>query len=167
MAQKIINVGVTPNDGRGSTLLTAFTVVNENFTDLYSKVTTGLTPRETLTITTPSIIAGGTVDLDLASHKGYVLYKIETNGASWIRIYANNDLRIADSTRIMEQDPLASAGVIAEIITSGPNSVLFTPAIHGFNAENPVTTNMPIKITNLTNASRTFTLNISILKTEA
>lgn len=170
MTQKIINVGLTPNDGRGDTLLTAFNTTNENFTDLYSTVATlptiGIASREVITVTTSAIAPGGTIDLDVAAHKGYVLYKIETNAACWVRIYANSALRLADSSRTIEQDPLAAAGVISEIVTSGPNSVLFTPGIYGFNAETPVTTNMPIKITNLTTVSEVFTLNLSILKTE-
>jgi len=33
MAQEIINIGTTPNDGTGDPLRTAFTKVNENFTE--------------------------------------------------------------------------------------------------------------------------------------
>ena len=36
MAQQIINVGNTANDGTGSPLRTAFTIVNQNFTELYN-----------------------------------------------------------------------------------------------------------------------------------
>jgi len=36
MAQEIINIGTTPNDGTGDPLRTAFNKVNENFTELYT-----------------------------------------------------------------------------------------------------------------------------------
>ena len=36
MAQEIINIGTTPNDGTGDPLRTAFNKVNENFTELYA-----------------------------------------------------------------------------------------------------------------------------------
>ena len=36
MAQQIINVGTTPNDGTGEPLREAFTAVNENFTEIYA-----------------------------------------------------------------------------------------------------------------------------------
>jgi len=40
MAQEIINIGTTPNDGTGDPLRTAFTKVNENFTELYDTADT-------------------------------------------------------------------------------------------------------------------------------
>tara|TARA_B100000959_G_scaffold114759_1_gene120980 strand:- start:58 stop:1059 length:1002 start_codon:yes stop_codon:yes gene_type:complete len=39
MAQQIINVGTSANKGDGDPLRTAFTKVNDNFTDVYTKVT--------------------------------------------------------------------------------------------------------------------------------
>lgn len=36
MTQQIINIGTSPNDGTGDTLLEAFDKVNQNFTDLYT-----------------------------------------------------------------------------------------------------------------------------------
>jgi hypothetical protein len=38
MAQQIINVGATPNDGAGDPIRTAFTKCNNNFSQLYSRV---------------------------------------------------------------------------------------------------------------------------------
>lgn len=38
MAQQIINVGATPNDGAGDPVRTAFTKCNNNFNQLYSRV---------------------------------------------------------------------------------------------------------------------------------
>lgn len=170
MVQKIIKTGFAPNDGNGDTLLTAFRSVNENFTDLYDSVSAlpvfGLAAREIINVTTSVIGAGATIDFSINAHKGYVLYQIQTNAASWIRIYANSALRQSDSTRTIDQDPLASAGVISEVVSDGPNTFLFTPGIYGFNAEIPVTTSVPIKITNLTTENRTITLNITLLKME-
>jgi len=36
MTQEIINIGTVPNDGEGDPLRTAFTKINNNFTQLYS-----------------------------------------------------------------------------------------------------------------------------------
>jgi len=36
MAKQTINIGTTPNDKTGDQLRTAFTKVNENFTEVYS-----------------------------------------------------------------------------------------------------------------------------------
>ena len=170
MTQKIIKTGLAPNDGNGDTLLTAFRAVNDNFTEVYSNVsalpTIGLTSREIINASTSVIGAGATADINVVAHKGYVLYQIQTNAACWVRIYANSALRLADSSRTIEQDPLPSSGVISEIVTDGPSTILFTPGVYGFNAESPASTNMAIKITNLTTENRSITLNISILKTE-
>lgn len=38
MAQQVINVGNTPNDGTGDPIRTAYTKCNENFGELYSRV---------------------------------------------------------------------------------------------------------------------------------
>jgi hypothetical protein len=45
MAQQIINIGTTANDGSGSTLRDAFDMINDNFTELYALVT-ALTPGD-------------------------------------------------------------------------------------------------------------------------
>ena len=170
MTQKLIRTGLAANDGLGDTLLTAFRAVNDNFTEVYNNVsalpTIGITSRQVITATTPIIGAGATIDFNVNAHKGYVLYQIQTNAACWMRIYANSLLRQSDSLRTIEEDPLASAGVISEIVTTGPNTVLFTPGIYGFNADAPVSIVMPIKITNLTIENRSITLNITVLQSE-
>jgi hypothetical protein len=40
MAQQIINVGASPNDGQGNTIRQSFTICNTNFSELYSRVQT-------------------------------------------------------------------------------------------------------------------------------
>ena len=72
MAKQIILTGTTPNDRNGDPLRTAFTKVNQNFTELYDS-RTYLPPELTLTInntsdTTPEdsgalhVLGGGTVE---------------------------------------------------------------------------------------------------------
>lgn len=41
MAQEVINVGTVPNDGTGDPLRTAYEKCNNNFTELYARVTLG------------------------------------------------------------------------------------------------------------------------------
>ena len=40
MTQQLINIGITPNDGTGDPLRSAFDKTNQNFTDLYTYVNT-------------------------------------------------------------------------------------------------------------------------------
>jgi hypothetical protein len=41
MAQQIINIGSTANDGTGDPIRTCFTKINENFTEIYSRDAVG------------------------------------------------------------------------------------------------------------------------------
>lgn len=45
MAQEVINVGTTPNDGTGDPLRTAYIKCNNNFGELYSRVQTTPPPN--------------------------------------------------------------------------------------------------------------------------
>lgn len=42
MAQEVINVGLSPNDGTGDPLRTAYTKCNSNFNELYSRFQTNV-----------------------------------------------------------------------------------------------------------------------------
>ena len=44
MAQQIINIGASPNDGQGNPIRTAFNKTNENFTELYARAQTSPPP---------------------------------------------------------------------------------------------------------------------------
>ena len=63
MAKQIINVGLTANDKSGDPLRTAFTKVNDNFTELYARAEN--TDSQTLSLVgnTLSISGGNSVDL--------------------------------------------------------------------------------------------------------
>ena len=52
MAQQIINVGASPNDGQGNPIRTSFTKCNENFGELYSRAQ----------VTPPAILTGSVGD---------------------------------------------------------------------------------------------------------
>lgn len=51
MAKQVINIGTAPNDKTGDQLRTAFTKINDNFTELY---TISVSADETLTTLTPN-----------------------------------------------------------------------------------------------------------------
>lgn len=51
MAKQVINIGASPNDKTGDPLRTAFTKINDNFTELY---TISVSADETLTTLTPN-----------------------------------------------------------------------------------------------------------------
>jgi hypothetical protein len=80
--------------------------------------------------------------------KGYALYSIQVDKAAWVVLYSNAAALTSDSGRLITVDPAPGAGVIAEAITTGINTVYFTPAAFGFNNEASPNTTIPIKIYN-------------------
>jgi hypothetical protein len=106
------------------------------------------------------------INSDLTGYKGYALYKIATSAASWIRVYTSSSARTADATRTQDVDPQPGAGVIAEIISTGANTVIVSPAAVGFNDDTPVSNTVPIAITNLSGAPATITVTLTMLQLE-
>jgi hypothetical protein len=106
--------------------------------------------RTSASISTGAIIATGSVTRELTTAKGYALYSLTTSVGAWVTLYSSNAARLADANRIKTTDPLPNSGVIADIITTGasPSTVLFTPALFGFNSESPAVGATYLKIVN-------------------
>jgi hypothetical protein len=81
-------------------------------------------------------------------------------------VYSNTAKATSDISRNQYTDPLASSGVIAEVITTGAQTLSLTPAVVGFNDENPVSNIIPITITNLSGSSAAITVTLTLLQTE-
>lgn len=122
--------------------------------------------RANVAITTSSIANAAYFTGSVTLAKGYTIYKITTTAASWIRVYTNVAARVADATRSQTTDPQPGAGVIAEVITTGANIVLMSPATIGFNDENPVSNTIPIAVTNLSGTTQTITATFTYLGLE-
>jgi hypothetical protein len=123
--------------------------------------------RKTFQGTTSSIADGVTENLNISGFSSYYLYAIQVSHASWVRIYANSASRTADASRDEFTDPLPGDGVISEVITTGADTVLLTPAIVGFNFESPVTDNIPISVTNKSGGNATITVTLTVIGKEA
>jgi hypothetical protein len=171
LLQKTINVGTIANDGTGDNLRQSFQKTNDNFTNLYTEVsklpTEGLASRDTFGFVTQTINPNETIILNVEAYKGYVLYRIEVDAAVWVRIYANTALRTADESRTIEEDPLPSSGVITEVVSDGPRTIVLAPGVYGFNAENPPTNMIPVRLTSLALEPRQITVTFTVLKMEA
>ena len=124
--------------------------------------------RSSVHATTISLSASGTTNLDLTGYKGYALYSIATNVPAWITVYTSVAARTADASRPVSIDPTPGYGVLAEAITTAGNlTQYFTPALYGFSAENPPTTNIPIKVVNQSGTTTTITVTITAVQLEA
>ena len=93
--------------------------------------------------------------------------KIQTSAAAWVRIYTSDAARTADSSRDELTDPNPGSGVIAEVITTGAETVVMSPAVFGFNNENSPTTNIPISVTNKSGGSAAITVTLTLIQLES
>lgn len=172
MAKQIINVGAAANDGTGDPIRTAMEKSNANFSELYTDIAalsggSSLQTRGNVSAATASLAPNASADLSITGFKSYALMSITTSGAAWVRIYANAASRTADASRTETTDPAPDAGVIAEVITTGAQTVLVSPGVIGYNLETPVTAIIPCKVTNKSTNAGAVTVTLKILQLEA
>lgn len=128
----------------------------------------GLQTRSTAAVTTSSLANGSTdSSKSITGFKSYALLKIQTSAACWIRLYTDNASRTADLSRSELTDPLPGAGVIAEAITTGAETIILSPATIGFNNETSPTTDIPITVTNKSGGTTTITVTLTLLQLES
>lgn len=126
----------------------------------------GLSSRSTTAGSTGSIADAATANVTVVGFKGYILYKIQTSAAAWVRLYTSVAARTADSARLENEDPLPGAGVIAEVISTGAETILITPGTIGFNDESSPTTDIAMVVTNKSGGAADITVTLTIVKVE-
>jgi hypothetical protein len=84
-----------------------------------------------------------------------------------VRLYVSTAARTADSSRVQGADPNYDSGVVTEVISTGSQTIIMAPAVHGFNDESPVTDIIPAAVTNLSGSSATITVTLTLLQAEA
>lgn len=122
--------------------------------------------RTTASVTSISLNAGASGTYTITGFKSYVLFKIQTSAAAWVTLYTDTASRTADASRLQTTDPIPGAGVIAEVITTGAETVIISPGTIGFNNENTPTVDIPIKIVNTGVSSAAITVTVTLLKIE-
>ena len=127
----------------------------------------GLSSRSTATGTTGSLADTAEADLDITGFKSYMLLTITTDRAARVRLYTTGAARTADASRAEGVDPTSDAGVIAEVITTGAQTVTISPGALGFNLEGTPTTNIPTRVTNKSGGTSTVQIDLNILQLEA
>lgn len=127
-----------------------------------------ITPsRTTVSNTTASLADGATANMTITGFKGYLLYKIQTSAAAWVRIYTDTTSRTNDAARSELTDPTPGSGVIAEVITTGAETVLISPGTFGFNNDGTPSTNIYLAVTNKSGGSTTISVTLTVLQVEA
>jgi hypothetical protein len=137
-----------------------------SYNDL-SDTPTIIPSRTTVSEATSSLADGATDDLTIIGFKGYLLYKIETSVAAWVRIYTDTTSQTNDSSRDELTDPTPGSGVIAEVITTGAETVLISPGTFGFNNDGTPSTNIYLAVKNKSGGTTTVTVTLTILQVEA
>jgi hypothetical protein len=124
--------------------------------------------RQTFSTTTTSLVNNGVAYPTITnSLKSYLLLKIQTDRAAWVRVYTSTAARNADTTRSIDVDPLPGSGVIAEVITTGASTQILTPAVIGFNDDATPVNTIYLSVTNRSGVTGTVTVTLTALKLEA
>jgi hypothetical protein len=124
--------------------------------------------RDTFTTSTVSLTVGNTATTIITGFKTYVLYKIETSVASWVRLYTDEDSQINDISRDPTSDPLPGTGIIAEVITTVSKlEQLITPGVIGFNNDTVPTDTIYINVTNNSNSTQIIDITLTLLQLES
>lgn len=127
----------------------------------------GLTSRTTAVGTTTLISDGQYEDININGFKSYLLMKIETSAAAWVTLYCDDESRIADASRPETTDPTPGSGVIAEVITTGAQTVLMTPTVMGFNNDTTPGATIYAKVVNKSGSTQSITVTLTLLQLEA
>jgi len=127
----------------------------------------GLSSRTSVVTSTALLSVGSTASVSIQGFKTYVLSKIQTNVAAWVRIYATSVGQSTDVTRPQFQDPPVSRNVLVEVVTtSGSLTTRLTPALIGFNDQPTVDDQIFVNVTNQHSAASTVTVTLTVLQLE-
>lgn len=132
-----------------------------------SSASSPLQSRTTKAGATSSIANNASANIGIVGFKSYALMAIQTDRAAWVRLYTTNSARTADQGRTETTDPAPDSGVIAEVITTGAQTVIVAPGIFGFNFEGTPTTTIPCRVTNKSGSTSAVTVTLHVLQLEA
>jgi hypothetical protein len=139
-----------------------------NGAGVISSVFTGgaLSTRTTVSTTTASLASTSNATATVAAAKGYALISIQVSAGAWVTVYSSSSAQSADSSRSITTDPTPGNGVIAESISTSATTTYFSPAVIGYNADAPVSTNAYLKIYNNSGSTTAITVTLTYLKIE-
>lgn len=130
---------------------------------------TSLGSRQTFNASTSAAHADNTAEnITITAYKGYALYKVKVAEPAWVSLYVSSAARTADASRSITMDPTPGSGVIAEVITQSTNeTVLFTPAVIGYNDDSTPSTNVYLKVQNRSGSTQSINVELTVTQLEA
>jgi hypothetical protein len=139
-----------------------------NGVDLSGSGDGGALSNRTITAAATATIAdGASENITVTGFKGYIIYKIQTSAAAWVRAYTSTAERTADQSRTITTDPTPGSGVVAEVITTGSQVVNMAPVTMGFSNEDTPDNNIPIRVTNRSGSAASITVTMTLVQIEA
>jgi hypothetical protein len=154
-------------DGYASTSSLATVATSGSYNDLTSKPSTLLASRNTAAATTASINDSQADNITIVGFKSYMLLKVQTSAAAWVVFYTDSTSRSNDAGRSETTDPTPGSGVLAEVVTTGAQTILMTPSVMGFNNDGTPSSNIYAKVVNKSGATQTITVTLTLLQLEA
>lgn len=122
--------------------------------------------RRTQAVTTSSVGDGASTNIAFDNlGLSYAIYSIQVDKACWVRIYSDTASRTADASRAQGADPSEGAGVVAEVIATGPTTFKITPAVFGYVSTGETT--IPVAVKNNSGSTGTVTVTMTALTLEA
>jgi len=127
----------------------------------------GLSSRTTANATTASLANDAAGNITITAAKTYALLKIQTSHAAWVTLYTDSASRTADASRTQNTDPSPGSGVLAEVVTTGAQTILMTPTVYGFNDDSTPSSIVYLKVVNKSGSTATITVTLTYLQLEA
>jgi hypothetical protein len=137
-----------------------------DYDDLTNKPDSLAPSRTTASGTTTSINNNFSANLTINGFKTYALYKVETSESAWVTIYTDVNARSNDTSRQETTDPAPGSGIIAEVITTGAETVMLTPGTIGWNNDDPASSNIYLKVVNKSGGPAAITVTLTLLQLE-
>ena len=164
-----VNLRLQGSDGTSDdVLLTAGTDIT--FSNVNSSGLTinaqGLKNRTTASVSTSSIANDVAANVSLTIPSVSTLLKLQTSAAAWVTLYYNAASRTADATRSIYADPVAGLGVLAEIVTTGAETIGMSPAPILWNNDSTPADTIYAKVVNRSGSTQAITVTATYLQNE-
>jgi len=126
----------------------------------------GTMSRASVVVTTASLADLATENAAPTIAKTALLLSVQTDRAAWVRVYNSAAARTADASRSIADDPVASSGVVAEIITTGAETINLAPPYEIYSAEAVPSANLSVAIQNRSGSTSTVQVTFTYLVLE-
>lgn len=124
--------------------------------------------RATVSQTTTSIANGASDNITISgTGRAGSLLSVTTDRAAWVVFYDTIASRSADASRGETTDPSPGSGVLAEVITTGAQTVKMTPVPSYYNGESPTASAVYAKVVNKSGATSTVQVDAVVTYYEA